>query len=145
MKKNFIIFFVCVNLMACATQPTQSLEKPKFTPESFTNNSRIIFRDVTIASYPIKIIKKTVISHSIAERYGDSINDSFNNVSHAQKASISSAFENETPPLSNEYHTQKTSQINLPDGTTYVPLTFPVPPPKEMMQKFHMQIGQTSS
>lgn len=32
-------------------------------------------------------------------------------------------------------------QADVPTGTTYVPLTFPVPPPKSMMQQFHMQIG----
>jgi len=146
MKKKIIVIYLCMNLMACATTPAPSLDKITFTPENFSNNSRIVFRDMTVSADPTKkIIKKTCISPSIKDQYGASINDSFNHVSHVTRTNFSSPLENEKPLLHTEPSAQKTSQIKFSEGTTYVPLTFPVPPPKDMMQKFHMQVGQISS
>jgi hypothetical protein len=123
-----------MNLIACAsTSPSSSVENATFTPESFSNNPRILFRDVTVSSYPVEKIKqKNIMFNSIKEQYGTSINDSFNDVSHGKKSDI--FFEKNTV-------FQKTPQMNAVDGTTYVPMTFPIPPPKDMIEKFHMQVG----
>jgi hypothetical protein len=34
-------------------------------------------------------------------------------------------------------------QRQMSKEINYVPLTFPIPPPKSMMQQFHMQVGQS--
>jgi|JI10StandDraft_1071094.scaffolds.fasta_scaffold42960_6 hypothetical protein len=40
--------------------------------------------------------------------------------------------------------TQQFGQQTAQQGTTVIPLTFPVPPPKTMMQQFNMKVGDSS-
>lgn len=149
MTKHLILVPLIIGLMACASTQSSDLAQRTFSPENFNNNPRIVLRDVTASSSQgyktnsIKRVRRELSPNiSIRETYGTSINDSFNGVSHTevQRDTMQpvSSLAAQSQPLP-----ARPSPVNVPQGTTYVPLTFPIPPPKDMMEKFHMHVGET--
>jgi hypothetical protein len=146
MRKVLLLIIFFVNLIACATTKPIDQSKNSFTPENFIGNPRIVFRDITIPSHKVvRRSQKKFVAKSIKENYGTSINDNFNNISHSTVQNDIVLAQSSAPLAVREVPKstpQPASQVSASQETTYVPLTFPIPPPKDMMQKFHMQVGQ---
>ncbi len=152
-----VIFF----LSGCASYHSNCDSKPVYLPVPFWNNPRICFRDISCDS-PVQTMRsrkcgRTTFnqdaSHgmgvSIREAYGCSLNDAFNG-SAPPKVVLTTPKRLCAPtPLPcpckvdsiAPVHTENVVQTPLPQGTTYVPLTFPIPPPDAMVKQFHMKVG----
>jgi hypothetical protein len=158
MKKQLLIFPLLglgFLLMSCHSMPVA-------TPDPFYQNSRVEFRNlimpnsssvkqVSIFKNKQRRLQQVAFNRQIGTSgYGASLDDGFNGVSEPVNLPVQQAMANlpSVHPATSVGAAPVVAPNTTPPpnlaapGTTYIPLTFPVPPPKAMMQQFHMQVGQ---